>query len=295
MARRGLFRHAFTLIELLVVIAIIAILIGLLLPAIQKVREAAARAQCQNNLKQIGLGLHNHHDSLNAFPGAGSDGPVSTCCNAQNRLGWTWMFHLTPYIEQQNIYNNPTDSVVASSAIKNYYCPSRRQVTLYGTAQTARCDYAGNGGLNMAERGLQGVMVAQWKNPGGPGMVATSPVEQTRMLTAISDGTSNTVMVGEKQVHPTVLGSAGGDNEAWNNSGWDQDHVRFAEAVPEPDEKHPDSRAPNFWSVRFGGSHPGAFMAVMADGSVRGIKYTIDAANWSRMALIADGQVITFE
>jgi len=294
MARHGLLHRAFTLIELLVVIAIIAILIGLLLPAIQKVREAAARAQCQNNLKQIGLGLHNHHDSLQYFPNAGSDGPTKACCNADTREGWTWMFHLTPYIEQQNVYNNPTDSVVASSGIKNYYCPSRRQVTLYGTAQTARCDYAGNGGLNMADKGAQGVMVAQWKNP-STSMPVGAPVEQRRRLTDISDGTSNTVMAGEKQVHATRLGAAGGDNEAWNNSGWDQDHVRFAEAVPEPDEKHPDSRAPNFWSVRFGGSHPGAFMAVMADGSVRGIKYTIDAANWSRMALIADGQVITFE
>jgi prepilin-type N-terminal cleavage/methylation domain-containing protein/prepilin-type processing-associated H-X9-DG protein len=282
-------RPAFTLIELLVVIAIIAILIGLLLPAVQKVREAAARIQCANNLKQIGLAFHNFHDANQMLPPGGSDGPDKNCCNASTRVGWTWLYYVTPYVEQGNVHDLTSDSAVAQNAIKIYYCPSRRQPTLYSNG--GRSDYAGNGGRDMAGEGREGVLVRQWSNPGPPKAV-NAPVEQRRTLTDISDGTSNTVLVGDKQCHPTVLGSAGGDNEPWNNSGWDQDHVRFGEAVPQPDNLHPNSTQPTFWSVRFGSSHSGGFNAVFADGSVHFLPYSIDAANWMRLCLINDGEVI---
>src|SRR5262249_3881597 len=191
-------RRGFTLIELLVVIAIIAILIGLLLPAVQKVREAAARMQCTNNLKQLGLAMHNYHDSNSSFPF--EDGPGGVPATAPPSI----YVQILPYVEQQNLYQQMSAQsgggltnwlgnqlLANTTSIKTFLCPARRSSGL------GKVDYAGayKGGISEADVTSYAGEATGYKS------ILNTP-NTTMVIVTGGAGTSNTILLGHKILRP---------------------------------------------------------------------------------------------
>jgi prepilin-type N-terminal cleavage/methylation domain-containing protein/prepilin-type processing-associated H-X9-DG protein len=258
-------RRAFTLIELLVVIAIIAILIGLLLPAVQKVREAAFRMKCTNNMKQIGLALHNYHDVNNHFPCLAS-------ANTSDR--WGWGVVLLPYIEQGNLYQQlgspdvySTDRMpdpatpLLQTRISTYLCPSDPD--------------SSNINPNFNNYGKSNYIASQ----GVISFVGDVGRDRTR-LTDITDGTSHTFLVGERDSKINIAAIWPGDRNSGGSIGGT---ARERPNIPylgnrgsrccggeQPSPPDPCRRG------GFSSGHPGGVNFTFCDGSVRFIQDTIE-------------------
>jgi type II secretory pathway pseudopilin PulG len=303
-------RAAVTLIELWVVIAIIAILIGLLLPAVQKVREAAARSRCQNNLKQIGIGLHACHDALLKFPTAGWSAypyanmatwngvtaPSGSPPGGANGHSGSWQFQLLPYKEQDTVYKGMTHAIIQTTPIPIFFCPSRRApAQLTGAGSKAGTDYLGNG--LVISGGVNGCTAPSTTSPtmgtGGPngtvqyGGVFRPYCAGSLTMVGITDGTSNTIGVGEKHLHLRVLnsGSDANDNSArgyawgWDNNATGTTTMTNQDSVangPNPSNvaDFPTSNTlQTSGTGYYGSSHTGLTMMLFMDGAVRPVRF----------------------
>ncbi|MFO0901021.1 MAG: DUF1559 domain-containing protein [Pirellulales bacterium] len=314
--------RGFTLVELLVVIAIIGILIALLLPAVQAAREAARRTQCTNHLKQLALGFLLHEDQTKALPSGGWG--YAWVCDSDRGLGKRqpggWGYGILPFVEQQSLFDLGKGATSAQKLTLNkqrietpisfYHCPSRRRAKAYpvvvdisfvkkplfsdALTVAARNDYAANAGESIQKGFGMGPSTIAQGDSGTytwPDLSLATGIIANRSefkLGDITDGTTNTYLIGEKYLNADEYESGvglGDDQTVY--SGDERDVVRFARDFPPTRDF---LGLDNTWG--FGSPHASAFNMAYCDGSVRSVNYTIAVDTHRYLANRADGNAV---
>jgi prepilin-type N-terminal cleavage/methylation domain-containing protein/prepilin-type processing-associated H-X9-DG protein len=301
-------RPAFTLLELLVVIAIIGVLLGLLLPAVQKVRESAARMSCQSNLKQIALATHAYHDAQRVLPVNSLPGTFGSY--GAQYPSWSWLARLLPYIEQGNIYqiaNIPFATLYQSrdataTQVKLFLCPSDPTSAAGPRSDAADLGVFYEPYILAGQTNYKGVSGAnwawgdpRWRNPGtngswdglnrGDGLFYRYDWTQPKTLLAITDGTSNTFMIGE-------------DVPSKNHwCSWPYANNAVGTCAIPPNARNADGSPVDWWkweyAYGFRSSHPGGLQFAYADGSVHFVPNSIDLSLYRALATIQGGELAT--
>ncbi len=253
-------RRGFTLIELLVVIAIIAVLIGLLLPAVQRVRATVARVQCANNQKQLVLAMHNYHDQSGRLPG-------------NSFATGTFYTALLPYVEADNQLNPPY-SLASPGPVKTFICASRR------TATQAYCDYAGFSGyqqwtgLTEQWNWTTGQITTVWQGQTYPGVLTGDDINVVRLVD-ITDGTSTTGVLTDKHVDNTKYTAFGTADKYYTVFTIDDTNLNTGNTIRDINFTYlvPDKQLNNY-TTYFGSNHTAGVQPIgFADGSVRNYTY----------------------